>query len=55
MMLRPDARRFKEEEDMTGSCRKCGCRLVFLPDDKRRGFCFECFDPYEIREFPFES
>jgi hypothetical protein len=24
--------------------------MVFLPDDKRSGFCFDCYDPYEAME-----
>lgn len=47
MRLRPDIRHFRDREESAGSCRKCGCALVFLPDDKRNGFCFDCFDPYE--------
>ena len=55
MVLRPDVRRFEERKESDGSCRKCGCTMVFLPDDRRKGFCFECFDPYEANEDFFKG
>ncbi|MFQ6060540.1 MAG: hypothetical protein ACE5KV_04465 [Thermoplasmata archaeon] len=55
MILRPDARHFEDRRESSGSCRKCGCRLVFLPDDKRKGFCFECYDPYEVGSYFFRE
>ncbi len=48
MRLRPDIRRFEDVSDSAGSCRKCGCAMVFLPDDMRSGFCFDCYDPYQV-------
>lgn len=55
MRLRPDVRRFSRKGDSVGRCRKCGCGLVLLPDDKRNGFCFDCYDPYEVTESYFKS
>jgi len=46
--LRPDVRRFSEGGDRFGRCRKCGARIVLLPDDRRQGFCFDCFDTFEV-------
>jgi len=46
--LRPDVRRFSEGGDRFGRCRKCGARIVLLPDDRRQGFCFDCFDTLEV-------
>jgi len=46
--LRPDVRRFSEGGDRFGHCRKCGARIVLLPDDRRQGFCFDCFDSLEV-------
>jgi hypothetical protein len=51
MRLRPDMRHFSRREESAVNCRKCGCALVVLPDDKRDGFCFDCFDPYEAVSF----
>ncbi len=48
MKLRSDARRFHEIEDSVGYCRKCGAKLIVLPDDKRQGYCFDCLDLLEI-------
>jgi hypothetical protein len=31
------------------TCRRCGVRLYVLPDDRRLGFCFDCYDPSEVR------
>lgn len=42
--IRPDVRSFENSADMFGRCRKCGCQLVVLPDDRRFGFCFDCLD-----------
>jgi hypothetical protein len=42
--LRPDARRFASPDERLMRCRHCGTRLVVLPDDRRQGFCFDCFD-----------
>ncbi len=48
MNLRPDIRKFKEDEDRISFCRRCGAKLILLPDDKRQGFCFDCIDLLEI-------
>ena len=49
-MLQPDNRHFGERVDAYGACRKCGCNLIILPDDRRQGFCFDCFDPLTVDE-----
>ena len=46
--LRPDVRRFAERWDRYGTCRKCGTRIVVLPDDRRQGYCFDCYDSLEV-------
>jgi len=46
--LRPDVRRFSDGGDRLARCRKCGARIVLLPDDRRQGFCFDCFDTLEV-------
>ncbi len=46
--LRPDMRHFRDRGESAGTCRKCGCAMVLLPDDRRDGFCFDCYDPYEL-------
>lgn len=48
MSIKPDLRKLLDMSERIGRCRKCGRRLVLLPDDKRKGFCFECYDPSEI-------
>ena len=47
--LRPDVRRLAESEDRASSCRRCGVRIYVLPEDRRRGFCYDCYDPSEVR------
>lgn len=47
--LRPDVRRVPEHEDASSTCRRCGAGLVVLPDDRRMGYCFDCYDPSEVR------
>lgn len=47
--LRPDMRRFPATEDPRATCRRCGARIVVLPDDRRLGYCFDCYDPSEVR------
>jgi len=42
--IRTDVRTFENPLDMYGHCRKCGCHLVVLPDDRRYGYCFDCLD-----------
>ncbi len=44
LRLRPDLRRYEEHDDRTGHCRRCGMKLFLLPGDKRRGYCFDCFE-----------
>ena len=48
MDLRPDLRHVAFPVDETfeshTTCRKCGATLVVLPEDRRQGFCFDCFD-----------
>jgi hypothetical protein len=46
--IRPDIRRFENPDDMFGRCRKCGRPLVFLPEDRRFGFCFDCLDGLQL-------
>jgi len=55
MKLRPDTRGFPNDTDRHGSCRKCGCRLILLPMDRRNGYCFECYDPFLTEESGFEA
>ena len=47
--LRPDFRRLAKDEDAHATCRRCGARLYVLPDDRRLGYCFDCYDPSEVR------
>ena len=54
--IRPDVRSFENSADMFGHCRKCGCQLVVLPEDRRFGFCFDCLDMTSIsRKAEIES
>jgi len=46
--LRPDVRHFSDGGDRLARCRKCGTRIVLLPDDRRQGFCFDCYDTLEV-------
>ena len=48
-VLRPDFRRPTEEDETEASCRRCGLRLRVLPEDRRLGYCFDCYDPSEVR------
>jgi ribosomal protein L37E len=48
-VLRPDLRRLAAEEDPRATCRRCGTRLYMLPEDRRLGYCFDCYDPSEVR------
>ncbi len=48
MIIRPDTRKFEDESETFGHCRKCGGPLVLLPDDMRMGYCFDCIDFLEI-------
>jgi hypothetical protein len=47
--LRPDMRRIPATEDPRATCRRCAARIVVLPDDRRLGYCFDCYDPSEVR------
>jgi hypothetical protein len=49
MQLRPDVRRSPDSDERLATCRRCGVRLHVLPFDRRFGFCFDCFDPSEVR------
>ncbi|MBI5000504.1 MAG: hypothetical protein HZB92_03110 [Euryarchaeota archaeon] len=30
-------------------CRRCGTAVKVLPDDRRMGYCFDCFDPIDVK------
>ncbi|HTT16581.1 MAG TPA: hypothetical protein VMH49_04410 [Thermoplasmata archaeon] len=42
MLLFSDLRGFATEEERFSRCVYCGRDLVLLPDDRRRGSCFDC-------------
>jgi hypothetical protein len=42
MLLFSDLRDFASEEERFSRCRFCGREIVLLPDDRRRGACFDC-------------
>jgi hypothetical protein len=42
MLSSSDARSFETADDRLGSCLFCGRALVLLPEDRRRGSCFDC-------------
>lgn len=46
--IHPDMRRLSDGGDREARCRKCHVRIVVLPDDRRQGFCFDCYDSLEI-------
>ncbi|MEW5937673.1 MAG: hypothetical protein AB1665_07635 [Candidatus Thermoplasmatota archaeon] len=48
MSLRPDLRASLDESEKRCRCRRCGTQIVLLPDDRRQGFCFDCYDPLEL-------
>ncbi len=48
MDLRPDLRKPDSDEERAGTCRRCGTALILLPDDRRQGYCFDCYDPLEV-------
>ena len=48
--LRPDFRRHAEEDEAEATCRRCGVHVYVLPEDRRLGYCFDCYDPAEVRE-----
>ena len=47
--LRPDFRRHAEADEAVATCRRCGVRVYLLPEDRRLGYCFDCYDPSEVR------
>jgi hypothetical protein len=47
--LKPDTRTLSQGGDREARCRRCHARIVLSPDDKRMGFCFDCYDSMEIR------
>lgn len=53
MPLRPDARRPAAPEERLATCRRCGVRLHVLPEDRRSGFCFDCYDPSDLHRVSF--
>lgn len=50
--LRPDTRSVSQGGDREGRCRRCHARIVLSPDDRRQGYCFDCYEPMEIRAHP---
>lgn len=46
-------RRVSDGGDRNGHCRRCGARIVLLPDDRRQGFCFDCYDSLEVKSSVF--
>lgn len=48
MIVKHDERHFEDFADRDTVCRSCGTRIIALPADKRKGYCFDCFDPLEV-------
>jgi len=48
-VLRPDFRQSSEPDERQAKCRRCGARMFVLPEDRRLGYCFDCYDPSEVR------
>ncbi|HYA10612.1 MAG TPA: hypothetical protein VEH10_02940 [Thermoplasmata archaeon] len=42
MLLFSDLRSFSSPEERFSRCVYCGRELVLLPEDRRRGSCFDC-------------
>jgi uncharacterized protein with PIN domain len=42
MLLFSDLRSFPTAEERFSRCLYCGREIVLLPDDRRRGACFDC-------------
>jgi hypothetical protein len=42
MLVFSDSRGVSSPEDRFSRCLFCGKELVLLPDDRRRGSCFDC-------------
>ncbi|MFQ6127942.1 MAG: hypothetical protein ACE5QW_03470 [Thermoplasmata archaeon] len=55
MKLRLDTRRFANDAEKKGACRKCGCRLILLPGDRRNGYCFQCYDTFLTEDSDLEG
>jgi len=48
--LKPDTRRLSQGGDREGRCRRCHARIVLSPDDRRQGYCFDCYDSLEVHK-----
>lgn len=44
MLLFADSRSFPSAEERLSRCVFCDKELVLLPDDRRRGSCFDCLE-----------
>lgn len=53
VQLRSDGRRPFEPDERASTCRRCGRKIHLLPEDRRLGFCFDCYDPSDVRAVPF--
>ena len=42
MLVFADQRSFSTAEERFSRCRFCGREMVLLPEDRRRGACFDC-------------
>jgi hypothetical protein len=42
MLLFADQRSFPNADERFSRCQFCGREIVLLPDDRRRGACFDC-------------
>jgi len=47
--LKPDTRRLSQGGDREARCRRCQAKIVLSPEDRRQGYCFDCFDALELR------
>ncbi|MEK6851370.1 MAG: hypothetical protein AABY30_02405 [Candidatus Thermoplasmatota archaeon] len=47
-VLRSDVRRSSEPDEGRTTCRRCGTPIVVLSEDRRLGYCFDCYDPSEV-------
>jgi len=45
MLSLADSRLFAEADDRYSHCVFCGRDLIVLPNDCRRGACFDCYSP----------
>lgn len=55
MLLFADSRRFPASEERYGRCVFCDKELVLLPDDRRRGACFDCLELATAQSVPCPS